>query len=272
MSTTTRTAEERWARFREARNAALAEEHGWLSLTSFQWLGPEPAEVEQVPGLWSATDDGASLTASAADGLIGLPGGHRVDGTITAVLDDEESLLWVSHGGSTGRRIVVELARRAGRYAIRTRDAESPTATGFEEVPVFGYRPDLVVEARFEPYDEPREEHIRTAHDEVPGATTLVGDVVFSLPGDAREFRLGASQEEAGGLSITFHDSTNGSATADWRKVATRRPRPDGTVIVDFNRAINYPSAFTPYGTCPMPVDANRLEAAIEAGEKNPLS
>ncbi|BBE24181.1 hypothetical protein MN0502_30640 [Arthrobacter sp. MN05-02] len=272
MSTTTRTAEERWMRFREARNTALAEEHGWLALTSFQWLGAEPSSVEQVPGLWSATHDGASLTASAADALTELAGGHRVDGTITAVLDDEESLLWVAHGGSTGRRIVVELARRAGRYAIRTRDAESPTVTAFGEVPVFGYRPDLVVEARFDPYDEPREERIRTAHAEVPGTTTLVGDVVFSLPGDAREFRLGASQEEAGALSITFHDSTNGSATAEWRKVATRRPRPDGTVIIDFNRTINYPSAFTPYGTCPMPVDTNRVEAAIEAGEKDPLS
>ena len=28
----------RWQRFRNSRNTALASEHGWLTLTSFQWL------------------------------------------------------------------------------------------------------------------------------------------------------------------------------------------------------------------------------------------
>ncbi len=41
-------------------------------------------------------------------------------------------------------------------------------------------------------------------------------------------------------------------------------------MILDFNRAINYPSAFTPYGTCPMPVKNNSLDYRIEAGEKHP--
>jgi uncharacterized protein (DUF1684 family) len=41
-------------------------------------------------------------------------------------------------------------------------------------------------------------------------------------------------------------------------------------VVLDFNRAINYPSAFTPYGTCPMPVRNNSLDVKIEAGEKEP--
>ena len=43
-------------------------------------------------------------------------------------------------------------------------------------------------------------------------------------------------------------------------------------MILDFNRAINYPSAFTPYGTCPMPVKNNSLDYRIEAGEKSPPS
>lgn len=271
MTTATQTAEERWLRFRAARDAALAEDHGWLTLTSFQWLADDPAAVEIVPGLWSSPGEAASLTAHAPDGLTDLASGRLVEGTITVVLDDEESLMWVAHGGADGRRIVVELARRAGRYAIRTRDAESPTLTGFSGVPVFDYRPDLVVEGRFEPYGEPVHEPIATANPEVPGLHPSVGDVVFPLPGDGREFRLRASQEESGSLAITFHDTTNSISTAPWRKVTTRRPRPDGTVILDFNRAINYPSAFTPFGTCPMPVQANAVGAPIEAGEKQPL-
>lgn len=268
--TTIPTAEERWLGFRQGRDDALAETHGWLTLTSFHWLADEPSRVDSVPGLWSALDGTATLTARTSDGLTDLSSGRAVDGTVTAELDDEESLPWMAYGGEDGRRVVVELARRAGRYAVRTRDAQSPTLTGFTGVPVFDYRPDLVVEGRFEPWDTPVVEPIATAHPEVDGAHPTVGEVVFVLPGDDREFRLHASREDAGSLSITFNDTTNGVTTAAWRKVTTRRPRPDGTVIIDFNRAINYPSAFTPYGTCPRPVDANVVDAPIEAGEKKP--
>jgi uncharacterized protein (DUF1684 family) len=104
----------------------------------------------------------------------------------------------------------------------------------------------------------------------VPGTQTSVGDVVFTLPGDPREHRLRASQDETGALAITFHDATNGTSTASWRKVSLRRPRPDGSVVLDLNRTINYPSAFTPYGTCPRPVAANVVDAPIEGGEKRP--
>ncbi|WP_105031838.1 DUF1684 domain-containing protein [Arthrobacter ruber] len=267
----TQTAEERWIRFRAARDAALAEPHGWLSLTSYHWLPDQPAALDSVPGRWSSEGGTARVIAQPSDGLTALASGELLEGTLTAVLDDEDSLLWAAYGGADGHRVVVELVRRAGRYAIRTRDAEAPVLARFTGNPVFGYRPDLVVDGRFEPYGQPQEEPISTAHPEVPGTLVAAGDVVFSLPGDSREYRLRASQDEAGALDITFHDATNATSTAPWRKVTARRPRPDGSVVLDFNRTINYPSAFTPFGTCPMPVDSNVVDAPIEAGEKLPL-
>lgn len=262
----------RWNRFRDARTTALAEPHGWLSLTSFQWLAPEPAGVRLVTGSWSARGATARLTAGPDDGLTDLTTGSPVNGTLTAHLEDEESLLWVAGGGSDGRRTVVELARRAGRYAIRTRDSESPTLTGFTGVPTFDYRPEFAVHGRFEPFGAPRVEPIRTAHPEVSGEQTSAGDVVFRLPGDDREHRLRAVQEANGKLGITFHDSTNGRSTAGWRKVTAGSPGPGGSVVIDFNRSVNYPSAFTPFGTCPMPVEGNRMDSPIEAGEQAPVS
>ena len=104
----------------------------------------------------------------------------------------------------------------------------------------------------------------------VDGVQRSVGEMVFRLPGKDHEYRLHAEEEKLGALTVTFHDETNGEVTDEWRKVSTARPRPDGTVILDFNRAINYPSAFTPYGTCPMPVKNNSLDARIEAGEMQP--
>jgi uncharacterized protein (DUF1684 family) len=269
----------RWHRFRTSRNAALASEYGWLTLTSFQWLETSPAAVELVPGLWSTDGTTAFLTASAADGVTLVGSGGPVEGTICATLSDEESLLWVQYGGSDGRQVVVELAMRAGRYAVRTRDSKSPVFTEFDGVPTFDYRPDLVVEARFLPYPEPVDVPIGTANPLVDGVHRSVGELVFRLPGKDHEFHLQAEAEKLGALTVTFHDETNGAAppdmaTAEWRKVSTARPRTDAlgnrTVILDFNRAINYPSAFTPYGTCPMPVKNNSLDYRIEAGEKEP--
>ncbi len=260
----------RWQRFRNSRDAALASDYGWLTLTSFQWLEDQPAAVELLPGRWSVDGTTAHLTAAAADGLTLVESGVPVDGTITATLSNEESLHWVQYGGDDGRQVVVELAMRANRYAVRTRDSKSPVFTGFDGVPTFDYRPDLVVEARFRRYPEPVDIPIGTANPLVDGVHRSVGELVFRLPGKDHEFHLQAEEEKLGALTVTFHDETNGESTDEWRKVSTAKPRPDGTVILDFNRAINYPSAFTPYGTCPMPVRNNSLDYRIEAGEKEP--
>ena len=263
---------ERWQRFRTNRDKALATPHGWLTLTSFQWLEDSPAAVDLAPGLWSTDGAGttAFLTAAASDGLTLVATGERVEGTISAVLADEESLMWVQFGGPNGDQVVVELAMRGGRYAIRTRDSSSPVFTDFDGVPTYPYNPDWEVTGRFEPYPAPVDVPIGTANPLVDGVHRSVGEVVFRLPGSSHEFRLQAEEEKLGALTVTFHDETNGDTTDDWRKLSLPRPRPDGSVVLDFNRAINYPSAFTPYGTCPMPVRNNSLDVRVEAGEKQP--
>jgi len=265
----------RWQRFRKNRNEALASSYGWLTLTSFQWLPGQPAGVDLAPGLWSTDGTTAFLTAAAADGLTLVETGGTVDGTISAALADEESLMWVQFGGADGQQVRVELAMRGGKYALRTRDSTSPVFTGFDGVPTFEYRPDLVIEARFLPYPEPVDVPIGTANPLVDGVHRSVGELVFRLPGQDHESRLQAEEEKLGALTVTFHDETNGDSTDEWRKVSTARPRVDAlgnrTVVLDFNRAINYPSAFTPYGTCPMPVKNNSLGYRIEAGEKQPF-
>jgi uncharacterized protein (DUF1684 family) len=261
---------ERWQRFRNSRHSALAVSHGWLSLTSFQWLESEPSVMELVPGLWSTDGTTATLTATASDGLTLVASGEPLDGTVTAALQDEESLMWVQFGGDDGEQVVVELAMRAEKYAIRTRDDASPVLTEFRGVPTYEYNPDWVIEGRFEPYPEPIDVPIGTANPLVDGMHRSVGEIVFRVPGLPHEVRLHAEAEKLGALNVTFHDETNGNTTDEWRKVFVPRPRPDGTVIIDFNRSINYPSAFTPYGTCPMPVRDNSIDVAVEAGEKLP--
>jgi len=257
---------ERWNRFRANRDAALAADHGWLTLTSLQWLPSRPAALELVPGFWSAggvssAGGAATLTARAEDGLVFADSGEPAVGTFTAALADEESLNWVRYGST-----VVELAVRGGRYAVRTRDNASPVLAGFDGVPTFAYDPDFVVAGRFTPYGQPRQVPTGTSNPLVGGVATAVGTVQFSLGG--RDHTLVAEPDKLGTLRLTFHDRTNGASTAGWRQVVTNRPAANGTVTIDFNRAINFPSAFTDFGTCPRPVEGNVVEAAVEAGEQ----
>ncbi len=254
---------QRWERFRAGRDTSLVGTHGWLTLTSFHWLPATPAALPGVPGLWSVEGTTASLTATADDHLTLVESGEPVVGTVKAELADEESLMWVSYGS-----VVVELGMRANRYMIRTRDSLSPTLTDFVAVPTFDYNADLVVNGTFAPYPEPRTEPIATANPEVPGVAVLVGEVSFELAGT--QYRLAAERGALGSLVVTFHDQSNEVSSSHWRKLELTKPRPDGSVVVDFNRAINYPSAFTDYGTCPAPAAANTLPVAVEAGEKDP--
>ena len=68
---------------------------------------------------------------------------------------------------------------------------------------------------------------------------------------------------------MLFTDATSGVTTyAACRGLAIAEPVADGTVTLDFNRAVNPPCAFTPFATCPLAPPGNDLPVAIEAGEK----
>ncbi len=74
-----------------------------------------------------------------------------------------------------------------------------------------------------------------------------------------------------GSLSVLFTDQTSGKTTyAANRSLTIAAPGPDGTVSLDFNRAVNLPCAYTDLATCPLPPAENRLPVPVEAGEKTP--
>lgn len=255
------TAEVEWERWRADRAAGLATDHGWLSLTGFAWLADTPSRVDGLPGLWWADDALARLQAVATDELVA--DGAVVEGTVVTEVAEGASVLWVADGD---RR--VELVRRGGRYAVRTRDPQAVTLTGFRGIPVFDHDPAWVRPGRFREYTHPRVVPVTTARDDLKQEATLVGAVEVEIGGERHV--LQATQGTGVGLTLAFHDLTNDSETARWRAVGTTVPGADGSVLVDFNRAVNFPFAFTDFGTCPAPVDGNSLPVAVTAGERRP--
>ncbi|MCF2707415.1 DUF1684 domain-containing protein [Arcanobacterium haemolyticum] len=272
-----------WNEWREERTRTLSEPHGWLTLISFTWLSEERMRISDFPGVWYVSGDTAAVsfqngTSTASNSVTVLRDGEPYSGEVVFNLKDGESDLSLSAGTR-----VAEVAVRGGRYCVRVRDSSAPTLAHFTGVPVYDYDPSAVVPARFESFGEPLVYIGTSARKGVSTTYSIVGDVIFTYAGV--ECRLAVSGDPAGELQAVFYDETNGTESADWRSVRFPGPdspevrgssegdvRGDAGFVIDFNRSQNYPAAFTPFGTCPKPIDGNTMQVPVRAGERRPAA
>ncbi len=251
-----------WRRWRAGRNQDLAEPSGWLSLVSFEELGAEFAPLQHFPGLWRCADGVVEATFTMADRV--SVNGNGIEGTGRIELDEDESDFSLRHD-----ELVAEVAVRGGRHIVRVRDANAPTLIGFHGVPAFDHDPDWVLTGTFVPYAQTRTLQVRTSHQGLEQPIGFGGELTFTAAGRQYTFATmgdAASTEQL----LSFHDATNGELTAQWRGLVVDVTDPT-RVEVDFNRAFNFPSAFTAFGTCPQPLPEVVLEAPVTAGEQRPL-
>jgi uncharacterized protein len=121
------------------------------------------------------------------------------------------------------------------------------------------------ITARFEPYPEPKKVRV---------PNVLGGEFEYTSPGllkfkiGGAEYRLEPVTEEDGKLFIIFRDLTARTETYQAGRFLYADAPVNGTVVLDFNKAVNPPCAFTKYATCPLPSAQNRLSVEIPAGEK----
>ena len=84
---------------------------------------------------------------------------------------------------------------------------------------------------------------------------------------DGKTYRLEAAGQKNGTLWFVFRDGTSGRTTHGGARQLYADPPKEGSVVLDFNKAVNLPCAYIPYATCPLAPPQNRLSLAIEAGE-----
>jgi uncharacterized protein (DUF1684 family) len=245
-----------WQRWREQRALALQREDGWLALVGLHWLEEGENRFQGLPGRWMLRAGQVRLLAAPADGwtLAGVPVTDRELGT--GVADRLRS-------GTLQLQVIL----RAGKAALRVWDSASPGRAALKgPVPAFPYAPRYRVEATFEPYQPPREVETPSVVN-LPQRERVPGRVRFTL--DGRPHTLEPVQAQDGDeLFFVFKDQTARAETyGAGRFLSAAAPR-DGKVVLDFNRAINPPCAFTPHATCPLPRPENVLAVRIEAGEK----
>ena len=152
-------------------------------------------------------------------------------------------------------------------HGYRLWDSASPRNRAFEDIEVYPYAPEWILEGRFERVDDDRVipfEHIadagRTRELPVPG------DIVVEIEG--QEVRLSAFAD-GDRLQLVFADATTGRESyAPSRFLFLPRPDGDGPVTLDFTRAVVPPCGFSDWMNCPLPPAGNRLAGAVRAGER----
>ena len=253
----------------EAREQALLEPHGWLSLTALHWLAARPAPLPGVPGLWWADREGAAhVRATLADEV--RQGGVAVDGDASVAVAEGRSSAELSYRDTQDgpTEVVVEVIRRTGRTAVRVRDPRASARTGFSGVPIAAYDPTWVLEVPVRWYPEPREAVVGAAQHGLVHHVSLVGAVDLERDGESVTLQLTAGHRD-GEVGLLFSDES--TDVAEWRIAFAEAAPGDATLRLDLNRAVNLPYAFSDFGTCPAPVEGNHVPFAVTAGERRPV-
>ncbi len=200
----------------------------------------------------------------APDSPISLRGGERI--TQPLVLGNDRSGNTTDMSlGSLGLRIHSEPG--TDRLWLRVWDEDLPLRETFELPAYFPVDPAWRVQARFEPYPEPRPLRLP----DVAGGTIeyeAPGELVFEV--DGREHSLIATgNARSTSFFIQMWDSTAVADTYQGGRYL-RVPVPDesGWTTIDFNRTYNAPCVFTAFSVCALPPRGNWLELHVSAGEK----
>jgi uncharacterized protein (DUF1684 family) len=255
-----------WESWHRGREAELASPYGWLSLVGMVWFdGTGELVLPGFPGTWRSDGDQIFYLP---DPLLPIHD-QSGDAVTTAIQvrayeDGDQTLLF--HG-----RLRAELVRRGGRHALRLRDPDAPTRRAFAGVPHFTPDPRWAVPARFEAYQTPKRIAVEAIVPGVEHAQEALGLFRFTLEG--LDLSLEAVRTSGAGPSVLFRDLTNGQSTyGAGRYLYLHTNDLNGLEVIDFNRAVNPPCAFSSYCTCPLPPPQNHLPVAVTAGETAPTT
>lgn len=271
-----RTATPELQKWRTEREAKLKADDGWLTVAGLFWL------KEGVNTVGAATDNAFVLPAGSAPARVGafeLREGKTVfraaEGVTVTVNGQWVRELEVKSDEVKQQdvlklnKLTFLLLKRGARYAIRLKDQDASTRTEFAGLRWYPGQDSYRVTAKFIPYEQPKEVSIVNIIGDIEKMKSP-GYVTFTLNGQ----KLSLEPVTSGGnkLFFIFRDLTSGKTTYKPGRFlyaeAPAKLNEAGTVVLDFNQAINPPCAFTAYATCPLPPKRNHLPVAIEAGEQ----
>lgn len=246
---------------------------GWTSLIGLHWLDPGTHRVGSDTdngirmtmgpphlGVFTVRDGKVEFVADTPvtiDGASARGGGLRTDA-------DAAGPSVIAFDEGKGLATVIE---RGGRLALRIKHADADSRLRFNGLEYWPGGRGWQLPARFIAHPAGKTlpiANIIGTTDEIPNP----GAVEFEHAG--KTFRLEVLDEGGDSLFLVFADRTSGHGSYGAGRFLDA-PKPDavGNLVIDFNQAYNPPCAFTPFATCPLPPPENRLDLAVEAGERD---
>lgn len=265
------------AAWREAREARLKAEGGWLSVAGLFWLPEGVSRFGAGPGVdfvlpagsappvaGEFVRKGTSVSVSLAAGVSGTVGEQPIGGEPRPLQTDATGQPDVLRLG----RLSLHVIARGDRLGVRLKDPESATRKNFTGLHWYEVAESYRVVARYVPYDTPhavRVPNILGQSEEMPSP----GYASFTM--DGKDVRLEGVLEspDADELFFILKDQTSGRGTYPAGRFLYAPLPKDGVVVLDFNKAYNPPCAFTEFATCPLPPRQNWMPVAVRAGEKD---
>jgi uncharacterized protein (DUF1684 family) len=256
--------------FREIRIDSLKNENGWLNLAGIFWL----KEGENTIGSDQKND--FVFPAEHSDSFLGK---IILEKGIVTFKSNVANQVFLS-GRSLKEMIIYQdkkvlvlehkslrwfVIKRGDQYALRLRDLDGEYVRKFKEITYFPLDSLWRIKAKFIPT------HGKKLHIiDITGRTFLEdspGEVHFTRGGNNFILQAGGTLEE---LFIVFGDLTNQkSSYGGGRFLYANGPDNNGYVVLDFNKSLNPPCAFTPFATCPLPTKENKIKLEVDAGEKS---
>lgn len=260
----------------------LLKPDGWLSLVGLEWLhagdntvgSAEDNKIRLAKGpahLAVIHLEGDNVTLNPPEG--GFPQDLQVAGAPAK----SQSLRAEGNNDKVAPRMTIGtlsmyVIRRENRFALRIKDSQSPSITGFHGLKWYPPNPSYRVTAKWIPYSPFKTVTLATLvgtnYDQpVPGAAEFVlGEKTWRLepvledPAVAKLFFILRD--------TTSTTTTYGACRFLYTGFPTNGLDKPGELVLDFNRLENPPCAYTPYSTCPLPPQGNRLPIALPVGEQ----
>ena len=262
--------------WRAERLAKLTKPDGWASLIGLHTLEPGAHRIGSAedngirlsmgpPHLGVLTVKGTTLSFVPEPGVAVKVDDAPVTGS-TVLRDDTNTPDGPSRISFDDGKGLATVIVRAGRYRLRVKHADAETRAHFVGLDYWPGGPDWKIKAKFV---------ANAAGKTIPVANIIGSTDDMANPGvlefqhAGKAYRLEALDEGEGTLFLVFADRTSGHGSyGAGRFIDAPMPDAQGKVVIDFNQAYNPPCAFTPFATCPLPPPENRLDLAVEAGEK----
>ena len=259
--------------WRNLRNETIRKENSWLALAGLYWLklgknqfGSDtkcevqlPARIPPFVGYFEYNGRSVSLRTNSGQKVV--VDEKTVDfAVLESDIADTPSFIKLD-----GVQMIV--IQRGNKMGVRMWDNQSEKRASFPARTWYAIDEAFRIPVVYTPYQTPKMAYFP----DLTGEKTELpvdGSAAFEFAGKTHQ--LDINKEDDGTYFLRFWDPTSRDESYPTGRYLIPDILPDGSMVLDFNKAYNPPCAFTDFATCVFAPEQNHLEFKIPAGETYP--